>query len=127
MTTLENVAKGAGVDRGKQRIPRVAIARHIAVDERDPDEKRRWKTAKTPPCGARKNALGRSMRVCAFENWPGRLEPRKSPQLYNLLADPFETTDRAAQDPTVVAEYLAGADAALDLANVPADLRVVAP
>lgn len=49
----------------------------------------------------------------------------ESPQLYDLLADPYETTDLAAHEPAVVAEYLAvaEADAALDLAHVPADLR----
>jgi arylsulfatase A-like enzyme len=147
------------------------------------------------------------MRVCAFANWPGRLEPRKcaavmhvadwfptiahlvgweptqapawdgldrwdaitgvpeahsrprpvcvvhpsgravigdrwklivldktkkreeSLQLYDLLADPFETTDLAVKEPTVVAEYLAiaKADAALDLADMPADLRDAPP
>jgi hypothetical protein len=50
-------------------------------------------------------------------------------QLYDLLADPFETTDQAAQEPAVVAEYLAiaEADAALDLTDMPADLRDAPP
>jgi hypothetical protein len=54
---------------------------------------------------------------------------QESPRLYDLLADPFETTDRAAKEPTVVAEYLAiaKADAALDLADMPDDLRDAPP
>ena len=160
------------------------------------------------PLRGQKNTLWEGgMRVCAFANWPGRLEPRKctavmhvadwfptiarlvgwsppqapawdgldrwaaiagepeahsrprpvcvvhptgravigdlwklivldtekkregSLQLYDLLADPFETTDRAAQEPAVVAEYLAiaEADAALDLTDVPADLHDAPP
>lgn len=160
------------------------------------------------PLRGEKNTLWEGgMRVCAFANWPGRLEPRKckavmhvadwfptiarlvgwsppqapawdgldrwaaiagepeahsrprpvcvvhptgravigdrwklivldtekrregSLQLYDLLADPFETTDRAAQEPAVVAEYLAiaEADAALDLTDVPDDLRDAPP
>ena len=53
----------------------------------------------------------------------------ESLHLYDLLADPFETTDRATQEPAVVAEYLAiaEADAALDLADVPDDLRDAPP
>jgi arylsulfatase A-like enzyme len=53
----------------------------------------------------------------------------RSLQLYDLLADSFETTDRAAQEPAVVAEYLAiaEADAALDLTDMPADLRDAPP
>jgi hypothetical protein len=53
----------------------------------------------------------------------------RSLQLYDLLADSFETTDRAAQEPAVVAEYLAiaEADAALDLTDVPDDLRDAPP
>ena len=160
------------------------------------------------PLRGEKNTLWEGgMRVCAFANWPGRLEPRKctavmhvadwfptiarlvgwsppqapawdgldrwaaitgapeahsrprpvcvvhpsgravigdrwklivldkrknreeSLQLYDLLADPFETTDQAAQEPAVVAEYLAiaEADAALDLTDMPADLRDAPP
>jgi arylsulfatase A-like enzyme len=160
------------------------------------------------PLRGQKNTLWEGgMRVCAFANWPGRLEPRKctavmhvadwfptiarlvgwsppqapawdgldrwaaivgepeahsrprpvcvvhptgravigdrwklivldkgkkreeSLQLYDLLADPIETTDRAAQEPAVVAEYLAiaEADAALDLTDMPADLRDAPP
>ena len=54
---------------------------------------------------------------------------QKSPQLYDLLADPFETTDLAVKEHAVVAEYLAiaEADAALDLADMPADLRDAPP
>jgi hypothetical protein len=54
---------------------------------------------------------------------------QKSPQLYDLLADPFETTDLAVKEHAVVAEYLAiaEADAALDLADMPDDLRDAPP
>ena len=54
---------------------------------------------------------------------------QESPQLYDLLTDPFETTDQAAEEHAVVAEYLtiAEADAALDLADMPADLRDAPP
>ena len=160
------------------------------------------------PLRGQKNTLWEGgMRVCAFANWPGRLEPRKctavmhvadwfptiarlvgwsppqapawdgldrwaaivgepeahsrprpvcvvhptgravigdrwklivldakkkrqeSLQLYDLLADPFETTDLAAKESAVVAEYLAiaEADAALDLTDMPADLRDAPP
>jgi arylsulfatase A-like enzyme len=53
----------------------------------------------------------------------------ESLQLYDLLADPYETTDLAAKEPALVAEYLAiaEADAALDLADMPADLRDAPP
>jgi hypothetical protein len=58
-----------------------------------------------------------------------RKNREESLQLYDLLADPFETTDQAAQEPAVVAEYLAiaEADAALDLTDMPADLRDAPP
>ncbi len=47
----------------------------------------------------------------------------------SLLADPFETTDRAVKEPAVVAEYLAiaEADAAPDLTDMPDDLRDAPP
>jgi hypothetical protein len=52
-----------------------------------------------------------------------------SPQLFDLLADPFETTNRAANEPVVLAEYLAiaAADAQLDLTDLPADLCGLEP
>jgi arylsulfatase A-like enzyme len=49
--------------------------------------------------------------------------------LYDLMADPFETTDLAASQPEVVASYrrIAAADAALDRLEMPADLRDAPP
>jgi arylsulfatase A-like enzyme len=64
-------------------------------------------------------------RAVIGDRWKLIARTKGSPQLYDLIADPFETTDRAAEEPEVVASYaaIAAADAALDLPDLPADLR----
>jgi arylsulfatase A-like enzyme len=71
----------------------------------------------------------RNGRAVIGDRWKLIVRTKGEPQLYDLVADPSETTDRAAAEPEVVAAYaaLAAADAALDLSDLPADLRAAPP
>jgi arylsulfatase A-like enzyme len=77
-----------------------------------------------PICVVNKNG-----RAVVGERWKLLVRQAGQPQLFDLAADPFETTDVAAENPATVAAYqaIAEADAALDLAEIPADLRDAHP
>jgi arylsulfatase A-like enzyme len=63
-------------------------------------------------------------RAVVGDRWKLIERAKAPPLLFDLLADPFETTDLADSHPDVVAAHLAiaEADAALDVAELPADL-----
>ena len=71
----------------------------------------------------------RSGRAVIGDRWKLIAYTKEAPRLFDLAADPFETTDLAAEQPEIVASYLAlaGADARLDVADLPADLRDAPP
>jgi arylsulfatase A-like enzyme len=70
-----------------------------------------------------------SGRAVIGDRWKLIVRKKEAPQLFDLVADPFETTDLAAEHPEVVASYLAlaEADARHDVADLPADLRDAPP
>jgi arylsulfatase A-like enzyme len=68
-------------------------------------------------------------RAVIGDRWKLIVWKKEAPRLFDLVADPFETTDLAAEQPEVVASYqkVAEADERLDLADLPADLRDAPP
>jgi arylsulfatase A-like enzyme len=68
-------------------------------------------------------------RAVVGDRWKLIARRTGAPQLYDLAADPFETTDVATRHPDVVATQLsiAEADATLDLTELPDDLRDAPP
>lgn len=70
-----------------------------------------------------------SGRAVIGDRWKLIMRKKGSPLLFDLAADPFETTDLAAAHPDVVAAHvaIAEADAAVDLADLPADLADTPP
>jgi arylsulfatase A-like enzyme len=68
-------------------------------------------------------------RAVIGDRWKLIVWKKEAPQLFDLVADPFETTDLAAEQAEVVASYrkVAEADERLDVADLPADLRDAPP
>jgi hypothetical protein len=63
------------------------------------------------------------------DRWKLIARTKAPPLLFDLVADPFETSDLAAAHPDVVAEHLAiaAADAEHDATTLPADLADTPP
>lgn len=127
-------AKSAAVVHAADWFPTLAVLvgyrpdRELAWDGLD-----RWDAIRGLPGAAARAKpvciVHRNGRAVIGDRWKLILRTKGEPQLYDLVADPSETTDRAADEPDVVASYaaLAAADAALDLPDLPADLRDAAP
>ena len=93
----------------------------------------RWEAiAGTPTAAPRARPVcivHQSGRAVIGDRWKLIARTKAPPLLFDLVADPFETTDLAAAHPDVVAEHLAiaAADAERDATTLPADLADTPP